>query len=88
MREQPVIRHADAETLGYPGKHPAHNQTTPTPIKKRRNGAGVKNDHPYRGWPANSAVATVNLNLFVHQKCFHIIFQNPRGRLVNLKGRL
>src|ERR1700686_4531103 len=72
MREQAVIRHAHTETLGYPGKNRADNQTTPTPIKKRRNGAEVKNDHPYRGWPANSLVTGVDLNLFVHQQCFRL----------------
>ena len=41
MREQAVIAHADAETLGYPGKNRGDNQTLPTPIKKRRNGAEV-----------------------------------------------
>src|SRR5437870_10724655 len=53
MREQTVIAHAYAEASGHPSKNHTDHQTSPTPIKKRRDGAQVKNDHPYGRWPAN-----------------------------------
>src|SRR5437870_1398067 len=54
VRQQTVIAHADAKALGHPRQNRGYNYTSPTPIKKRRNGAEMKNDHPYRSGPANS----------------------------------
>src|SRR5467141_208229 len=64
MREETVIAHADADASRQPGKNHADNQTPPTPIKKRPNGAQVESDQPYRRWPADSLM-TIDVGSFV-----------------------
>ncbi|MDX6289672.1 MAG: hypothetical protein QOH42_1471, partial [Blastocatellia bacterium] len=71
--EQPVISHADAQALSHPGQDRADNQKLPTPIKKRRNGAEVKNDHPNRSRPAKSLMP--GLSFFIHLRSFFLLPQ-------------
>ena len=67
MRQQPVIGHADTEALGHPGQQRTDNQNFPTPIKKRRNGAEVENDHPYCSWPANALMKAGVVYFVMHR---------------------
>jgi len=45
VRQQSVIANADAQPARYPEQKEHHQETRPTPVKKRYHSAGVKDDH-------------------------------------------